>query len=297
MSDKLREALKDLVMFLRGTNTYSTRGAHIEIDRLCGNAETALSAPQADAEPVAWRVTNRETGLVKFNTKPQFDCPFNKAHWVEEPLFTAPSSQSAGRMREGSMAAQWTYDPEAEAYYFAPMQASPPPYLKQRHVNAIIDIASDGTLAGVELIDNMPPPPSQAFSRVDDGKESEGDLCDDCPPVGYPTDKTRCLPCPRRVNESEGGTEFIKGYFSDQYAAGAKPLVGHADTTAPDWKQDQAETTRIKPTPPDRREAIARLVYSHSNNIAPWDHPYSILLRDSAYEVSDRILALLRGGA
>lgn len=25
------------------------------------------------------------------------------------------------------------------------------------------------------------------------------DLCDDCPPVGYPTDKTRCLPCPRRT--------------------------------------------------------------------------------------------------
>lgn len=23
-------------------------------------------------------------------------------------------------------------------------------------------------------------------------------LCDDCPPVGYLTDKTRCLPCPRR---------------------------------------------------------------------------------------------------
>ncbi len=25
-----------------------------------------------------------------------------------------------------------------------------------------------------------------------------GDLCDDCPPTGYPIDKTRCLPCPRR---------------------------------------------------------------------------------------------------
>lgn len=25
-----------------------------------------------------------------------------------------------------------------------------------------------------------------------------GDLCDDCPPTGYPTDKTRCLPCPLR---------------------------------------------------------------------------------------------------
>lgn len=23
-------------------------------------------------------------------------------------------------------------------------------------------------------------------------------LCSDCPPVGYPTDKTRCSPCPRR---------------------------------------------------------------------------------------------------
>lgn len=25
------------------------------------------------------------------------------------------------------------------------------------------------------------------------------ELCDDCPPVAYPTDKTRCLPCPRRA--------------------------------------------------------------------------------------------------
>lgn len=24
-------------------------------------------------------------------------------------------------------------------------------------------------------------------------------LCDDCPPDGYPTDKTRCKPCPRRA--------------------------------------------------------------------------------------------------
>jgi hypothetical protein len=23
-------------------------------------------------------------------------------------------------------------------------------------------------------------------------------LCEDCPPVGYPTDETRCTPCPRR---------------------------------------------------------------------------------------------------
>ena len=24
-------------------------------------------------------------------------------------------------------------------------------------------------------------------------------ICSDCPPVDYPTDKTRCAPCPRRV--------------------------------------------------------------------------------------------------
>jgi len=28
--------------------------------------------------------------------------------------------------------------------------------------------------------------------------------CSDCPPVGYPTDITRCLPCPRRTSQSGG---------------------------------------------------------------------------------------------
>lgn len=27
--------------------------------------------------------------------------------------------------------------------------------------------------------------------------------CTDCPPAGYPTDKTRCDSCPRRQDESE----------------------------------------------------------------------------------------------
>lgn len=40
----LVKALEELVGFLRGTNTYSTRGAHIEISRLCGNAEVALAS-------------------------------------------------------------------------------------------------------------------------------------------------------------------------------------------------------------------------------------------------------------
>jgi len=59
--------------------------------------------------------------------------------------------------------AYWTYDEEANAYYFAPTNAALPPYRKQRRVTAMLDIADDGTLAGVELaLDNYPPPPKAA---------------------------------------------------------------------------------------------------------------------------------------
>lgn len=57
----------------------------------------------------------------------------------------------------------WTYDDcegLCHAYYFAPTGRTPPPYLRQIHVTAILDIASDGTLAGVELVmGDLPPPP------------------------------------------------------------------------------------------------------------------------------------------
>lgn len=65
----------------------------------------------------------------------------------------------------GERLAFYTYDDKAakdrigHLYYFAPTGRRKPPYLKQREVKAIIDIADDGTLAGVELIDDMPPPP------------------------------------------------------------------------------------------------------------------------------------------
>ena len=60
--------------------------------------------------------------------------------------------------------AYWTYDDcegHDHAYYFAPADRRPPPYLTQRHVTAILDIADDGTLAGVELVlGDLPPPPA-----------------------------------------------------------------------------------------------------------------------------------------
>ena len=59
--------------------------------------------------------------------------------------------------------AYWTCEEDEHAgplYYFAPTNSAPPPYLEQRHVTAIIDVASDGTLAGVELVmGDLPPPP------------------------------------------------------------------------------------------------------------------------------------------
>lgn len=45
-------------------------------------------------------------------------------------------------------------------YYFAPTNRAAPPYKRQMEVTAILDIAADGTLAGVELVfGDLPPPP------------------------------------------------------------------------------------------------------------------------------------------
>lgn len=41
------------------------------------------------------------------------------------------------------------------------------------------------------------------MSALPTPEEVAAGLCEDCPPVGYPTDKTRCLPCPRRAPPPE----------------------------------------------------------------------------------------------
>lgn len=62
--------------------------------------------------------------------------------------------------------AYWTYCDEAHAYYFAPTCRAKPPYLKQIQVAAILDVASDGTLAGVELVfGDLPPPPTSTVEE------------------------------------------------------------------------------------------------------------------------------------
>lgn len=60
--------------------------------------------------------------------------------------------------------AYWTFEnhPVAgKAYYFAPTERASGPYRSQKRVTAILDIADDGTLAGVELVlDPLPPAPT-----------------------------------------------------------------------------------------------------------------------------------------
>jgi hypothetical protein len=57
--------------------------------------------------------------------------------------------------------AAWTCSDESGyLWYFSLKERRAPPYRNQRQVTAILDIAEDGTLAGVELIHDMPPPPS-----------------------------------------------------------------------------------------------------------------------------------------
>lgn len=57
--------------------------------------------------------------------------------------------------------AYWTYEDHPVAgkvYYFAPTERAAGPYRKQERATAILDIAHDGTLAGVELVTGPLPP-------------------------------------------------------------------------------------------------------------------------------------------
>lgn len=60
-------------------------------------------------------------------------------------------------------------------------------------------------------------------------------LCDDCPPVGYPTEKTRCLPCPRRV-------------------AAPHPATAAGEQELPALPEAVGEIVGTRLTPPETRE-------------------------------------------
>lgn len=78
--------------------------------------------------------------------------------------------------------------------------------LKRRLLHSITtamndDISKVGTDKRLRHMDRL-----DAMSAAAEFLEKYGSaLCEDCPPVGYPTDKTRCAPCPRggRLPEKE----------------------------------------------------------------------------------------------
>ena len=74
---------------------------------------------------------------------------------MSEPMLKSPATFTVDSSEVGHL------------YYFAPADRALGPYLKQIRVDAIIDVAADGTLAGVELIDGMPPPPIPRDAEVD----------------------------------------------------------------------------------------------------------------------------------
>ena len=67
---------------------------------------------------------------------------------------------------EGS--ARWKYDPRARAWYFALAERAEPPYLRQIVVEAILDMDSEGRLAGVEILGGpklLIDPPTRALEQ------------------------------------------------------------------------------------------------------------------------------------
>jgi len=97
---------------------------------------------------------------------PVFNCPLAKQESCPE---SAPRTETAVRDWRKSVFTYEHNDVAGHLYYFAPQVTAPGPFLEQRHVQAIVDIASDGTFAGVELIDNMPPLNSGAADTKSDG--------------------------------------------------------------------------------------------------------------------------------
>lgn len=55
----------------------------------------------------------------------------------------------------------------------------------------------DGCLGCTQCFKPLEDSDKPAPSTTGDGVEGEVSVCEDCPPKGYPTDRTRCWDCPR----------------------------------------------------------------------------------------------------
>lgn len=79
---------------------------------------------------------------------------------AEEALAIAKGLKEPARIHGPAI---WTYDNDSHggAWYVRIEPRTKPPYRRQIHVEAIIDVAEDGTMAGIEIIDHRAPRPMQ----------------------------------------------------------------------------------------------------------------------------------------
>ena len=61
-----------------------------------------------------------------------------------------------GSMIRGT--AEWSYDPQVRGWYIKLDERAKPPYRDNRSVHAILDLDSEGRLAGIEFFDAIEPP-------------------------------------------------------------------------------------------------------------------------------------------
>ncbi len=70
------------------------------------------------------------------------------------------------REREAHGEATWKWCEQYGQWYIALTERTQPPYLRQIHVEAIVDLDAEGRVCGIEIVDpDMPAPPSSVEVR------------------------------------------------------------------------------------------------------------------------------------
>ena len=82
---------------------------------------------------------------------------FEKAQFEKAQFEKAKVTKTSLKQRSATYTCDETE--YGNLYYFSPGGRRPAPYHRQIEIRAIVDVADDGTLAGVEIIDPLVPPP------------------------------------------------------------------------------------------------------------------------------------------
>jgi hypothetical protein len=159
------EQLQEAAQSIRADGTPAQVGLSADEHEDIAREITRLRSQVAGIPPQDRQAVADELKLVSaFLFEDQADGLMDIVERAIAMLQASPSPPVGEEGRLGKHAAYWTHeecDAVGHLYYFGIQKGvrTRGPYTNQRHVKAIVDIAHDGTLAGIELIDNMPPPP------------------------------------------------------------------------------------------------------------------------------------------